>query len=56
MTPLLIARAPRVCGDDPEDFRNAVTYIGVLPAYAGRIPLEANSNQLVTPCSPRMRG
>ena len=48
--------APRVCGDDPLDSAEYDVEFGVLPAYAGMIPMFSSLMTVNVKCSPRMRG
>ena len=47
---------PRVCGDDPVTSSASVSTEIVFPAYAGMIPEVNMAIELITGCSPRMRG
>ena len=53
---LTMISAPRVCGDDPGYAATIANSTGVLPAYAGMIPLEKLADLIDPTCSPRMRG
>ena len=51
-----MARAPRVCGDDPTVDVPSLSAFHVLPAYAGMIPTLCILAPPSPKCSPRMRG